>query len=130
MLKLFFFINLIQSVNYQIPQRIQIQSQKEYLRTVSSEEVLEFRDHENVRHVYLFSNPHCLWCKEAEDDLIKMSKELTEVEFYKINCQKEKEYCKQMNVHHVPTIYVFKNYVQRKCFDNEYNYLKKFIMKI
>ena len=42
----------------------------------------------------------------------------------------EKEYCKKMNIHHVPTIYVFKNYVQRKCYDREYNYLKNFIMKI
>lgn len=129
MIQIIIIFFLFQPVNYQIQEQLEIQSKKEYLRVVTSEDILDYRNDEDVRHVYLFYHPHCPWCVETEQELIKMSKELQDVEFYKINCYLEKDYCQQMNVHHVPTIYVFKNYVQRKCFDREYNYLKKFIMK-
>ena len=127
---LFVLLRCIQPVNNNIEHLFQIQSQKERLRQVTSEEILEYRDDEDVRHVYLFSNPYCRWCEESEKELLALSKEMPDVEFYKINCLIEKEYCKKMKIHSTPTIYVFKNYIERKCYDRNPTYLKQFIMKI
>ena len=129
LITIFIITRLISPVSKDIEERIEIQSKKEFLRHVSPEEILEYRDDVGVRHVYLFSKPTCKWCKEEEQELIRMSKELPDVEFFVVNCNKYKEYCKKMQIFSVPTIYVFRNYVERKCFDRQYDYLKKFIMK-